>query len=353
MIGGSKDSINIWLYLGLFMLIIQIFLGGITRLTGSGLSITRWDIVTGIYFPISEESWREQFDLYKATPQFQKINSAFSLNDFKFIYFWEYFHRLWARLMGLCFVFPFFYFLFKKKLDSVLIKRLLILVLLAAFVASLGWIMVSSGLIHRPWVNAYKLSFHLVAAVITVAYLLWIIVKRSLAKSLMGPRDRTLNRMLLATNILLFLQIFIGGVVAGMKAAIVAPTWPLIQGKWIPDEAFNVTSYSLYVFGDYEISAAGPLIVQFWHRSLAYLIFGFMIFVLYRIYKRYGDRYKNWIGCAILLLSLQVILGILTLINSVGAIPIWFAVFHQIVGIVLFLYCLFFYWKIGAENKHT
>jgi len=154
-------SVKIWLFIGLVMIFVQVLLGGITRLTGSGLSITKWEIVTGILPPMSQEAWQAEFDLYKATPQYQKINEGMSLSEFKFIYFWEYIHRLWARMMGFVFIIPFVVFLFKGHLDKALIKRLGGVVLMAAIVASFGWIMVASGLEDRPWVNAYKLSLHL------------------------------------------------------------------------------------------------------------------------------------------------------------------------------------------------
>ena len=143
------------------MVFIQILLGGITRLTGSGLSITRWEIVTGTIPPLNQVDWNEAFDLYKATPQYQKINEGMSLDRFKFIFFWEYFHRVWARLMGFVFLIPFIIFLVRKSLSQKLIKRLIVVIAIAAAAAVFGWIMVASGLIHRPWVNAYKLTIHL------------------------------------------------------------------------------------------------------------------------------------------------------------------------------------------------
>lgn len=155
------------------MLIGQVILGGITRLTGSGLSITRWDIITGVIPPLNAEQWLKAFELYKETPQFHKINSMFTLQDFKFIYFWEYFHRLWIRSLGFIFLIPFLIFVFKKQLDFYLIKRLGMVIFLTILTASAGWIMVQSGLVNRPWVNAYKLTIHFVFAILVV----WAMVK--------------------------------------------------------------------------------------------------------------------------------------------------------------------------------
>lgn len=352
MIGKLKNGINVWLFLGLIMLLLQIFLGGITRLTGSGLSITRWDIVTGILFPISEDSWNVHFDLYKQTPQYEKINGEFTLSDFKFIFFWEYAHRLWARLMGFVFFFPFCWFIFKKKLDKVLIRQLLLLILLTSFVASLGWIMVSSGLINRPWVNAYKLAFHLMAAVLTVAYLLYIICTREMFKTIKIFNNGIRNYLAIIIGFL-SIQIFLGGVVAGMRASIVAPSWPLLQGKWIPTQVFEGSAYIEYVFGEYEQSAIGPIIVQFWHRSMAYLLFFLIIVFVVWINKIAGSAIRGVCRNLVLLLSLQILLGIFTVLNSVGAIPLWLAVLHQLFGILLFLYCLFVYWTYLARSNNA
>ena len=168
-------SVKIWLCIGLFMVFMQIIIGGITRLTGSGLSITKWEIVTGTFPPLTEEAWHVEFDLYKETPQYQKINRNMNLSKFKFIYFWEYFHRVWARSMGFIFLFPFLYFWKKGYLDHTLKKRLGITVGIAAIVAVFGWIMVASGLVNRPWVNAYKLTWHLSLALILYGYLFYVI----------------------------------------------------------------------------------------------------------------------------------------------------------------------------------
>jgi len=168
-----NKTIRIWLLIGLLMLIGQVILGGITRLTGSGLSITSWDIVTGVVPPLNDEEWLQAFEAYKETPQFHKINSTFNVKDFKFIYFWEYFHRLWVRALGFIFLIPFLIFIAKKQIDLYLVKRLGLVVLLTILTASAGWIMVQSGLINRPWVNAYKLTIHFMLAL----FVIWAMVK--------------------------------------------------------------------------------------------------------------------------------------------------------------------------------
>jgi Uncharacterized protein required for cytochrome oxidase assembly len=166
-------AVKLWLLTGLAMIFMQIVIGGVTRLTGSGLSITRWEIVTGAVPPLSEADWQEAFDLYKQTPQYQKINEGMDIGAFKFIYFWEYFHRLWARLMFFVFVFPFAWFLWRGMMARRLVPRLLVVVALAGLEGFFGWAMVASGLIKRPWVNAYNLTLHLCMALVIFAYLMW------------------------------------------------------------------------------------------------------------------------------------------------------------------------------------
>jgi heme a synthase len=230
----AKDQVSravkIWLIIGIVMVFMQVVIGGVTRLTGSGLSITTWDIVFGTIPPLNAAQWDEAFELYKSTPQYQKINQGMSMSEFKFIYFWEYFHRLWARTMGFVFLFPFLYFLLVGKLSKVLVKDLSIVIMLTVFVASLGWIMVASGLINRPWVNAYKLTFHLCVALIMFGYLLWTTFK------VFSPQRLVINNVLLITGARLFLfilaiQIFLGGIMSGMKAGLYE--WLLDTGSII------------------------------------------------------------------------------------------------------------------------
>ncbi|MCC6753933.1 MAG: COX15/CtaA family protein [Saprospiraceae bacterium] len=324
------------------LLLVQIFLGGVTRLTGSGLSITRWDIVTGIAYPLNEQDWSEQFDLYKRTPQFRQLNSDFQLEDFKFIFFWEYVHRLWARMMGLIFAVPFGWFLFSNRLHKREIYQLSVLVLLAAWVAALGWIMVASGLVQRPWVHAVKLSLHLIFAIATVSFLLWILVERRRPLEVYPGVDLKKGMTVLAAMI--FVQLFIGGMMAGMRAAIVAPDWPSIQGSWVPEGTFSLRAYADYVFNHYERSSAGPLIVQFWHRTTGYAIGLMALWMSIAMFKTGELVLKRAAKVLALLILGQILLGVGTLINSVGNIPLWWAVIHQLTGILCLLYVLYLRW---------
>ncbi|MBK9270905.1 MAG: COX15/CtaA family protein [Saprospiraceae bacterium] len=346
--GKWQKWIYAWLLTGLIMILVQIFLGGVTRLTGSGLSITRWDIVTGIIYPLSEEDWDYQFGLYKQTPQYQKINQGISIDEFKYIFFWEYTHRLWARIMGFVFVIPFLLFLVKRVLSKSLIFDLMMILFLASIVASLGWIMVASGLLNRPWVNAYKLSFHLMAAIALVSYLIWTIWKLGKKPSDVVPiTSKRFYSLIVLFPILLFIQLFLGGIIAGMKAAMVAPTWPDINGFWIPREIVEIGNYFPFLFDQYESNAAAGIIMQFFHRSVAYLL-TLLGFILFLCSYQLGNLkiFRNSFVLFILLI-IQIILGVITLLGSVGEIPIWSAVGHQLVGVLL--YCMGLYNLFGAK----
>lgn len=321
-----------WLWAGLVLVLIQIILGGITRLTGSGLSITRWDIITGIWYPLSEEQWTYYFDLYKQTPQYTKVNAWMDLERFKFIFFWEYFHRLWARLMGLVFILPLCYFLFKNLLSTQLKIKVLVIFILAILVASLGWIMVASGLVSYPWVNAYKLSFHLGVAVVLLNYIYSTILFVE-GNQIKWKVFKTLFNLPVIFSALIFFQIYVGGIMAGMKAALVAPEWPLLLGQWFPKEIFQFSNYSNFLFSEYEISHTAPVIIQFFHRLIAYIIFVLMLLILYR----YHLKFRSKLYPILFLVVVQILLGIFTLINSHGSVPLWLGSLHQLTGIVLLL----------------
>ncbi|MCB0662592.1 MAG: COX15/CtaA family protein, partial [Saprospiraceae bacterium] len=236
---GYPTIVKAWLIIGLFMLVMQVVIGGITRLTGSGLSITKWEIVTGAMPPLNEAAWMSEFDLYKATPQYQKINEGMSLSEFKFIYFWEYLHRLWARTMGFVFLIPFLIFWRKGYIDKPLMKRLGIVVLLAAIVAAFGWIMVASGLVDRPWVNAYKLTLHLSLALVVFGYLLWTTFFTYDTPKAASWVTEDLKGGINILFGLVIIQIMLGGLMSGMHAALVYPTWPLMHDSFLPGLIFE------------------------------------------------------------------------------------------------------------------
>ena len=331
-----------WLMIGVFMIFMQVVIGGITRLTGSGLSITKWEIVTGAFPPMNETSWQHEFDLYKETPQYQKINEGMSMGEFKFIYFWEYFHRLWARTMGFVFAIPFFIFLAKGWIDKKLRNQLLIVVLLAALVASLGWIMVASGLVNRPWVNAYKLTLHLSAAFVCYGYLLWTTFGAfGFDKNII--RNNQLKKWNVNLLILVSLQIVLGGIMSGMKAGLTYPTWPLIDGGFMPSILFDGANWNWENFNNYDSHPFMAALIQTLHRSVAYILtFVGIWYFIKAVKSNYSALYNRSLYFWMATLSIQVVLGILTLINCIGVIPVGLGVFHQagalfVLSAILFL----------------
>jgi len=335
-------SLQVWLAIGVFMVFMQVVIGGITRLTGSGLSITKWEIVTGTLPPLNAAQWEEAFSLYKETPQYEKINEGMSMGEFRFIYFWEYFHRLWARTMGLVFAIPFLLFLSKGWIDKMLKRRLLIVVALAALVASFGWIMVASGLVDRPWVNAYKLTMHLSLALLLFSYLLWTFFK------VYQPFPQVINIGVLkkgATLLIavLALQLVLGGIMSGMKAALFYPTWPDMNGAFIPAILFDASAWSVENFVHYDQTPFMSAIVHLLHRTTAYLLFIMGLWYFFTAIRQSTSlAFRRTVYVFATLLITQLVLGILTVINSKARIPVDLGVYHQagallLLAIVLYL----------------
>lgn len=338
------QSVKIWLFIGLFMILMQVIIGGVTRLTGSGLSITKWEIVTGSIPPLNQAAWQEAFDLYQQTPQYQKINQGMSLDDFKFIFFWEYFHRLWARLMFFVFVIPFGWFLLRGRLSKRLTLRLIGVVLLAGLEGFFGWIMVYSGLIKRPWVNAYNLTLHLVTALVIFSFLLWTIFIAVQPRLESGRREklRPWRRYVWITVGVAFLQIGLGALMSGSKAGLLYPTWPSMQGSYLPGLLLNADNWRLAHLIDYDTHPFMPTLIQFLHRNVAYLLTGLILYFVWRLRTVPVSKALQRGNIALVsLLFLQVLLGILTLLNCVGKIPVALGVMHQ-AGAVLLLSALLF-----------
>lgn len=310
-------------------------IGGVTRLTGSGLSITKWDIITGSIPPLDESSWIDEFSLYQQTPQYKLINKGMSLSEFKVIYFWEYLHRLWARWMGLIFLLPFLWFWRKGYFDSVLLKRLGILVGLAAVTASFGWIMVASGLIERPWVNAYKLSLHLFLGFSVFIYLVYILVSELWPKGF-GEVSNNQRRDLLVFLLLVVGQIFLGGMMSGMKAGFSYPTWPDMHGSFIPEIVLDGSQWTVNNFVNYDDNEFMVSIVHLLHRSLAYvlIIIGLTYFIRYR-HAVNKPVYNLMHTLLIILLITQICLGIFTLLGFQEGMPVALASAHQMCALLL------------------
>ncbi len=342
-------AVAYWVLTGVFMLIIQVILGGITRLTGSGLSITEWNVVTGALPPLNQQQWITEFDKYRQTPQFHLLNPDFSLSDFKFIFFWEWFHRLWARLVGVVFVVGFVWLIWKKKLKKEMIKPLIILFLLGALQGAVGWIMVASGLTGDAiYVKPTRLALHFVFALGLISYAFWF------ALQLLVPRNQVLyNRNIrnwtLSILALLFFQLIYGALMAGHKAAAVAPTWPTINGDWIPPSLFKENPLLLN-FIDNSIT------VHFMHRLLAYLILIFIIIWSIKIFKlSNATAYLQKSRRAPLgIVIIQIILGITAVLTSTRIVANrwvffdWVAQLHQLTGMMLLLIIIFMLYLVRA-----
>lgn len=329
----SKRWLVTWLLAGVIMVFVQIMLGGITRLTGSGLSITRWDIVTGTIPPLNAAEWDMAFDLYKKTPQYQKINEGMDIGQFKYIFFWEYFHRLWARSMGFVFIIPFLLFIWQKSISKETMRRLAVVVAIAVITAIFGWIMVASGLINRPWVNAYKLTVHLSLGICLFIFLWYTWIKeRGFTFFTISSDWKSWIKVLI---IMVVLQVCFGGFVSGMKSALNYPTWPLMNGEYIPSLVFDTTHWTKDSLLLYDQSGFMPALVQVVHRNLGYLIAVFILFFSVRWIRvqQPNDRWIGWFLVGIIIV--QVLLGIFVLLGSRGSIPVLLGALHQGVGILL------------------
>jgi cytochrome c oxidase assembly protein subunit 15 len=331
----KNRQVVIWLFIGLVMIMIQVIIGGITRLTGSGLSITEWKPLLGAFPPMNEQVWQEAFNKYKEIAQFKHLNSHFSLSDFKFIFFWEWLHRDWARLMGLVFIFPFIYFLIKKKIEKNMVTPMIVLFLLGGLQGAIGWIMVQSGLNDQDlYVSHIRLAVHFMSALILLCYVFWFALKLSIAQNqiLHVPTLRKINLWLLA---LLFFQLIYGAFMAGLHAALAARTWPDINGRLWP--------VGMLTEGGFLADITHNLItVQFIHRGIAYLI---CIPILMWLWKAKNLAQNTLLFkiryASVLLVFFQIFLGVLTVLNTTGQIPLLYGILHQFVG-MLFLLSLVF-----------
>lgn len=338
--------VRLWLLAGAVMVFFQIIIGGVTRLTDSGLSITEWAVIQGTLPPMNEAEWTEAFNKYKvaAKKQYETLHADMSLGEFKIIFFWEYAHRLWARLMGFVFLFPFLWFLYKKQLPGWLLRRLGIVIGLASLAAVMGWIMVASGLNtdDRTWVSAYKLILHLGIAATLFGYLFWTWLRAS--QPLTGDGHLTsLKRLGWGIALVLFVQIIFGGLMAGMRAGVIHPYFPLfVEGErfWNMLTATNSGEVSQII--NYEPSQFVKAVVQLLHRVTAWILSGLIIFFFFKMKKHtVTNRLKTGGNLLIFMLVLQFLLGVFTVINSIGRIPLVWGVVHQAGALLLLAVLLF------------
>jgi heme a synthase len=337
----KKRAVAWWLLAGVFMIIIQTLLGGVTRLTGSGLSITKWNPLFGILPPLNTKQWSEAFEGYKQIGQFKYLNSSFTLGDFKSIFFWEWLHRFWARMLGIVFAIGFIYFLVKNYFDKQMIRPFIILFVLGGLQGVIGWLMVKTGLNSEDvHVNYIALSVHFISAMVLACYTLWF------ALQLLVPEEKRLvskrlNNFTIILVGILFVQLAYGAFMAGLKAAAVAHTWPDINGSYFP-----TTLQTNGIIHDDNIGALS-INVQFMHRTIAYVLFTLLMFWFGAAGRRAGLNKSSILGTTrwwpFLLVMLQVTLGIVTVLCSPMIVPGKFGTFetlaelHQLVAMFLLM----------------
>ena len=315
-----KNYISFWLAFMFCLISIMIVVGGLTRLTDSGLSITEWQLFSGFLPPLSDSDWNNYFNLYKKIPEFTQQNYSMTLNEFKIIFWWEWIHRFLGRLIGILFLIPLIFFTVKESFKKLF--NLYLIFFLICFQGFIGWYMVSSGLVNRVDVSHFRLSAHLIIAFLIISLILWNYFNLNLKPNFDGKVMFYIPFFFL---FLIFCQITIGGFVSGMDAGEIYNSWPLMGSSYFPDDNKIIDIFKLSAFSD-------PSLVQFMHRNLAYIILIFYLIVLIKIYKKKLINLYFAINLIGLLLFIQVILGIFALLY--GA-QILLASMHQISSIFL------------------
>jgi len=322
-----NHQLRIWLLALLSLIILIILVGGLTRLTDSGLSITTWELFAGLIPPLSNDEWVDYFNLYKTIPEYKEQNSAMTISEFKVIFWWEWAHRQLGRLIGIAVLFPLIYFTFKNGFW--ILKKYGLIFLLVCLQGFLGWYMVSSGLVNRIDVSHYRLSIHLLMAFIILSIVFWNFLKLTKLKIYQISIKLYLVKLFI---FLLFIQLIIGAFVSGMDAGKVYNTWPLMGSSYFPDDSKFIEFFDISFFDS-------PSLVQFIHRNLAYLIVIIYAYLLILVFKDSNKIFRKPILIIGLSLFLQVILGIFTILSGVKII---YASLHQINSIFIILSSLYF-----------
>lgn len=302
-----KSYIRVWLFCLANLIVGMIVLGGYTRLSGSGLSMTRWEPISGIIPPLSKKAWQKEFDKYKQYPEYKIDRRNMALPEFKFIYFVEFFHRILARFTGLVILLPLIFFYHKGYISSHDLKRYVVIVLLFLTQGFMGWYMVQSGLIHNPYVSHYRLAIHLILAMLLYSLVIWEIIEPA-----KNHISYSLRRLLIIFLILNYIQIFVGGLVAGLKAGMIYNTFPLMGKSFMPIE-IDITNTN------------DPASMQFIHRTIGGAICVLAVGISYLLKKH------TWYSTILLVIvGVQLILGVL---NILYIIPISLALLHQLVAV--------------------
>jgi cytochrome c oxidase assembly protein subunit 15 len=323
-----NNQLSIWLIAMFIIISIMIVVGGLTRLTDSGLSITEWQLFSGLLPPLNQNDWILYFNLYKEIPEFKLQNFNMTLQEFKVIFWWEWAHRFLGRLIGLCYLIPLIYFSFKVKISKIL--DLYFIFFLICFQGFIGWYMVSSGLVDRVDVSHFRLSIHLLIAFLILSLIFWNYLKFQNYKYISDGINSIIPFIFL---VLILTQIVIGAFVSGMDAGKIYNSWPLMGGTYFPNDNKIENLFKLSAFSD-------PSLVQFIHRNLAYVIGFFYVLIFFKVYKNKINKLYKSVNILGFFIILQIILGIFTII--LGA-QIYIAAAHQVSSIFLVTSSIYFF----------
>ena len=337
---NKNNNILRWLLLITSLVAIMIIVGGLTRLTDSGLSITKWDLISGIFPPLTLEDWENTFSMYKEIPEYYLENSSMTLSEFKTIFWWEYVHRLLGRIIGVLYFFPLLYFTFKKKLKKSTLISLYMIFLLICLQGFIGWYMVTSGLTEKTDVSHYRLSLHLTLAFIIFIFLLWNFLKYKYENTFVS-NHKLPEYIPIIFLLIILIQISTGALVSGLDAGQIYQSWPLMNSTYFPDDSDLRTLFTLE-------SLESPSIVQFLHRNIAYFIFFIYLFILFKIMKNENLFYlKSTAALIFISLLVQIFLGILTILSGAQII---LASLHQLGSIFLVTSSLILVFKNSKIN---
>ena len=323
-----------WLFTSLILVFLIIIVGGLTRLTDSGLSITEWELFKGLLPPLSENSWNDYFEEYKKIPQYKLLNSNMNIDEFKVIFYWEYFHRILARFIGLFFLVPLIYFYFSKKIRNDYMNICFLILILIILQGVIGWFMVKSGLVNVTTVSHYRLSIHLTTAIIIISSIYWLIMNAYSNQNKIFFKFSNLNLPFQILILLILFQIIVGAFVSGLDAGKIYQTWPLMGTHYLPNDYSLINFQSLLELDNHSL-------VQFYHRNLAYLIIIYVIFLTVFIYKKKIQNLYSALKVLLFFLFFQVILGIFTLVTGLN---IFLASAHQITSVLLVFSALNLYY---------
>tara|TARA_A100001015_G_C15034330_1_gene735159 strand:- start:607 stop:1557 length:951 start_codon:yes stop_codon:yes gene_type:complete len=313
----------------------MVIVGGLTRLTNSGLSITEWELIKGILPPLNDQQWGNYFLLYKQIPQYQLVNSNMSLQEFKVIFYWEYFHRVLGRLIGVFFLVPLIYFYITDKINKEYLKVCFIILFLIIFQGFIGWYMVKSGLVNNISVSHYRLSLHLSIAFIIISLIFWMLLNVRFRKFNIFFNKKKKSYIFQILIFLIFFQIIFGAFVSGLDAGRIYQTWPLMNNTYFPDDVSLVKFKDLIDFNNHGL-------VQFYHRNIAYIIVVYILITGFYVLKLKNNNLNKSFFLVSIILILQIALGVTTLTSGLN---IYLASAHQISSLFLILSVINLYYN--------